>query len=1415
MRNNLFKKFFVCLAFFLGCFFAFNITLNASVISSDYKSLITNISDVKEIYFTSNTVVPDGAIVIDVSANNDDSVFAYTTQDLVDNKYILYICSSNPIELPADSYGFFSELSSLELIDFDNFSASSAQNVSYMFYGNPNLYELDLTNWDISQIDFDEAFAFFNTNIEVVTLPAGSNIKLPDGVWTNDSTQVKYKSENIVPTATTTYVKSVYTMGVKNNTLYISNYPIPDVPEEDNLVYPEGTPIISTFYEHYGYSASDDIISSITKIVVGGVGSNDTVDLISMNMMFYYFTYVEEIDFADISTSNLVDLYGAFAYTPKLTSLDLSDINTSHIENYTDYLTRCGVTTITVGANWYIPFGSGSWRNTNGDVYDYDEIPSNVADTYTKVLNYWGLNTTTHTFYISGIERNDDLHGVFDLYEDTVNDVLTQYDDPDNGYPTVTKVVVGTSSTDIIAPVTMRGWFQNLDELTTVDFTYLNTSGVLYMNNLFSGCSSLESLVLSNFDTSNVLSMYGMFSGCSSLTSLNINNFNTENVRDMGRMFAGCSSLTTINVGSFNTHFVEDMSGMFNGCESLTSLNLNNFDTTNVFDMDYMFAYCSSLTTLNLNSFITSQVEDMSNMFEGCESLTALNLSSFTTPEVTDMNSMFDGCLSLTTLDLSGFNTEKVTNMSYMFNGCSKLSVLNLNGWNTSSVTSMRYMFNGCVKLTSIDLSGFFTEEVYDFSRMFYNSGFVNLDISTFNSETAHYYEDFIPDTLKTIKIGTNWNVGLCSGSWKNTAGEVFTYNNLPLNTADTYTRASLFWGINYDNRTLYISNDVVDVGDNSIHGIMNLDGSLGPNGTDDYTPWLDVEFYGGDTYIYNNGQVENVVVGTSSSDIVRPTYMSYWFAHLPFATNYDFTYLDTSNVLSMDYLFDGNVDIQTLDLSSFNTSKVTKMNHMFSGCQNLRNLNLSSFDTSKVRTIEYMFENTYLLETLDISNFNLGSVVLKDGIFDNSGIKQIKVSNTFNGINLPVGDYEDLATGILYAYDEIPSNHAATYKMKVLYYAVSDGVLRINDYEMTGDLVGTASARGTNNPWVVASDFITSVVVGSEGHVIKPESTASWFEGLYKATSFDLRYLDTSNVTDMTGMFAVCGFQTIDLSNLNTSKVISMGAMFEGCDELVSIDLSSFDFSKVENMELMFHDCVKLKNINFGTPNTSSLTDMYALFAGCSSLEKIDLSKFNTSNVISMYSTFSGATSLKEIDLRNLDLSKLEDSGGIFHRCDNLEVVRVNDLDVFKLADNDYDDPLEIFGNSPKATILISKAKNKDISYSKSDLPLFNEQEQAKTGIIKTGDKVKIIVGDGESTGYINIVVVGDANKDGKIDISDVMKVATHTIKKNVLKTNIEKIAADVVRSSNSSVTNVQDKDINISDIMKIATYSIKGGEL
>ena len=274
-----------------------------------------------------------------------------------------------------------------------------------------------------------------------------------------------------------------------------------------------------------------------------------------------------------------------------------------------------------------------------------------------------------------------------------------------------------------------------LVELNEIDLSKIDTSNVVYMDFLFSGCNGLTSLNLSGLDTANVISMGYMFEGCSNLTSLNLSGLDTANVTDMNSMFQGCSSLIDPDLKNLCTSNVSDMNSMFQGCSSLTSLDLRYLDTLNAVYMDSMFSGCNGLTSLDLSSFDTSNVFYMSHMFEGCSSLTSLDLSRLETPNVTDMSYMFNGCSNLANLDLSRLDTPNIYNMSHMFDGCSSLTNLDLGNLDTPYVRNMGYMFNGCSNLTSLNLSCVDTSKVTDMENMFNGcSSLTNLDLSSFDT---------------------------------------------------------------------------------------------------------------------------------------------------------------------------------------------------------------------------------------------------------------------------------------------------------------------------------------------------------------------------------------------------------------------------------------------------------------------------------------------------------------------------------------------------------------------------------------------------------------------------------------------------------------------------------------------------------
>ena len=287
---------------------------------------------------------------------------------------------------------------------------------------------------------------------------------------------------------------------------------------------------------------------------------------------------------------------------------------------------------------------------------------------------------------------------VVDVSKNSDNTIKMWYNEADaNGNYDIT---IGSNNTIYANPSSFE-LFSNLTNVTSIDLSNMDTSGMTNMFNMFSDNTSLTNITFGdNFNTANVTNMGGMFKNCTILKTIDLSSFDTSNATIFASMFMNCQGLQNLDLKSFNTSNVERMETMFYNCSSLTSLDLSSFNTSNVERMEGMFYNCSSLTSLDLSNFNTSKITDMTYMFNRCKSLTNINLSSFDTSNVSSLYDTFAGLTSLKVLDLSSFDTSKVTNMGRMFLNSNNLVTIYVSDlWNISNVTSASRMFEGCTSL--------------------------------------------------------------------------------------------------------------------------------------------------------------------------------------------------------------------------------------------------------------------------------------------------------------------------------------------------------------------------------------------------------------------------------------------------------------------------------------------------------------------------------------------------------------------------------------------------------------------------------------------------------------------------------------------------------------------------------------------
>ena len=314
-----------------------------------------------------------------------------------------------------------------------------------------------------------------------------------------------------------------------------------------------------------------------------------------------------------------------------------------------------------------------------------------------------------------------------------------------------------------------------------------------------------------------------------------------------------------------------------------------------------------------------------------------------------------------------------------------------------------------------------------------------------------------------------------------------------------------------------------------------------------------------------------------------RPTTTYDWFYRMQNLESITgMSYLNTSEVTRMGWMFANCTKLTSLDLSNFNTSQVTDMAYMFNGSSNLRTIYVDSgWSTAAVTNSESMFANCT-------------SLVGGQGTTWSTYNPKDKTYARIDGGTSNPGYFTEKNPLVAYA-NYTPSNTTLTF-----YY----DNLRSTRTGSTYDLNTGSNYTG----WEIGgvSVYVTKVVFDPSFANARPTTTYSWFYGMNNLQSITgLNYLNTSEVTNMGFMFGGCNQLTsLDVSNWNTSKVTTMNGLFYNCRGLTSLDLNSFNTSKVTDMDQMFDNCNNLRTIYVGNGwSTAAVTYSNYMFFGCTNL--------------------------------------------------------------------------------------------------------------------------------------------------------------------------------------------------------------------
>ena len=948
------------------------------------------------------------------------------------------------------------------------------------------------------------------------------------------------------------------------------------------------------------------------------------------------------------NTEKVTTMKGMFSYCYGLTSLNLSGWDTGAVKDMSEMFKGCthletltlgafsttsgsdkgwntskvtdmnlmfgdcsALTTIKVGSNWSTasvnasntPFtgatklvgGAGSAfasYNSNYDRPRYACIdggsaaPGFLTAAYAPYVH---VNGTTVTFYCDEQRSRRTTGTTYDLNDDNTSSQPGWYKEPaSNNY---TSVVIDPSFAKA-RPTTTNRWFANMANLTSfTGLEYLNTSEVTNMMYMFSVCDIVDELDFSTFNTAKVISMAGMFAE-SRATVLDLSRFNTSKVVNMRAMFRGCSRLTTIYASSsFSTANVTNSADMFTSCSQLkgskgTAFSSSYVDKTYarldggtsapgyfstkpyaVFNNGTLTFYndgkrsSKAGTTYDLNAdgeapgwytdgnsiYTTKVVFDSSfaytrptttaQWFAVMTKLTTIqSIENLNTSEVTDMNDMFTFCEQLTSIDLHSFDTGKVTNMHSMFNECKALTSLDLSSWNTSNVTIIQNMFSNCTSLTTLDLSGWNTSKVENMSFMFADD-----------------------NALTTIYVSNAWNTSLARST------EMFRGCSSLVGSQGTRFNSS------YIDKTY-----------------ARIDGGTSSPGYLSVAPYA---VFNGSTLSFYLDANRNSRTGTKYS-LNAPGKAPGWYEHRSEITTVviNSSFANARPVSTRSWFFGMENLVSLQGLQYLNTSEVTDMYAMFYKCSLLTRLDLNNFNTAKVTDMQYMFNNCPKLTTIYVSrNWTTNAVTSSANMFYKSTSLVGGGGTTYDANHL---DKEYARVGTQYTPGYF------SYKPYVEYVA-SDGKLFFycdGESDLKQGTIFDIVTAGTPK-WYGYRNSITQVMFDASFANARPTSTYCWFEGMSNLTSdkiLNMKYLNTSEVTDMSNMFFDCSkLETLNLMNFDTQKVKSSSYMFKGCSQLTTIYATNWNLGEVSGS--MFKDCINLVGGNGTTYNSSHTGGAYA----------------------------------------------------------------------------------------------------------------------------------------------------------------------------------------------------------------------------
>ena len=579
-----------------------------------------------------------------------------------------------------------------------------------------------------------------------------------------------------------------------------------------------------------------------------------------------------------------------------------------------------------------------------------------------------------------------------------------------------------------------------------------------------------------------------------------------------------------------------------------------------------------------------------------------------------------DNATALSTYgDINTWGTSQITDMSNLFKDKPTFNS-DIGKWYTANVTTMEGMFNGASAFNQ-NIGDWNVFSVSNMSNMFKNALAFNQDFTS----SFWYHVHNVTNMSNMFEGASAFNQNIRAWTFKES--NTVTLDNMFLNATAMHTRYTTTNGFADTPAISFFNYRIQFSVKNELQTAIDL--------------WVSDKTSALSTYGVINSWDTSEITDMSNLFKDKSTFNSP--IHL----------WNTHKVTNMSGMFmNASTFNQICDGSFWGTANVTDMSDMFNGAS-AYNQTLSWY-TDSCTNMSRMFKNASSFSPYYM-NWNLGKVTNTSEMFYGASAFNGNISNWYTNF---VTDM----SGMFY--------NASAFNNDLRRWVVTETAVLTNMF--TG-------ATRMITPYTVFPGFGDTPLVSFFNKQLGyqfPRDTTELYDAVNlwvsdnasaRDTYGDINTWDTSQITEMAGLFSNKGTFNSDISNWNTSNVRSMNLMFNNATAF-NADISGWNTVAVTHMNSMFNNATVF-NADISGWNTANVKAMNGMFNNAT-VFNADISGWNTANVTNMSGMFDGATAFNA-DISGWNTANVTDMMYMFKNTQkfNQNIGRWNTANVIQMS--------------------------------------------------------------------------------------------------------------------------------------------------